>query len=330
MAWSVLQCAVQGRGHLASGTPCQDKTYSIVMDGCTVSALADGAGSAQLSHFGADAVTKAICEFIAKNFDYILADGNGVNVKREILVNAGNCLQKLGKKLKSPVKELASTLLFVAEKSGMFVICHIGDGVVGYVKEGKVLVASHPENGEFANTTVFTTSPNALATMKLIKGRLNQISSFVLMSDGTENSFYNKREGRLSQSLAKLSTLASVCDGNVMSEKLRLAFEGLVKQKTSDDCSMVLMAKAAPGRGYPDLPEASKCQILNLPKIRKSVKRLDSFDSILDATRSWQSPKAIARRLHMHQHKVERSLRRLNDAGLADVREDGRYKSTLR
>ena len=66
--WSSVQCAVQGRSHVISNTPCQDKTFHMSEDDTEVIALADGAGSAKLSHFGAELVTKRICELLVKQF----------------------------------------------------------------------------------------------------------------------------------------------------------------------------------------------------------------------------------------------------------------------
>ena len=330
MCWVTVQSAVQGRGHLSSGTPCQDKTFSVIKDGCSVCALADGAGSASLSHFGAEAVTQAICNFMAENFDFVINEEDGVAVKQRILEVVGQRLDALCAERGCSLKDLASTLLFVAVKTGKFVICHIGDGVIGYFKNGEVLVASHPENGEFANTTVFTTSNNAIASMKLIKGNLNQISGFVLMSDGSENSFYNKRNKVLSPSLARLFKLASVCDGAFMSQGLRDALENCVKRKTTDDCSMVLMSQPAVGRGFADLADTDKCEFLRLPDTRASRKRLKSFEDALDALRSWSSYRAAKRRLHWRGKKLNRILARLGKANLLQVREDGCYKSALR
>lgn len=330
MGWVTVQSAVQGRGHLSSGTPCQDKTFSVVKDGCSVCALADGAGTASHSHFGAEAVTQAVCNFMAENFDFVINEENGVTVKKHILEVVGRCLDALCAEQGCSVKDLASTLLFVAVKAGKFVICHIGDGVIGYFKNGEVLVASHPENGEFANTTVFTTSNNAIASMKLIKGDLNQISGFVLMSDGSENSFYNKRNKVLSPSLARLFKLASVCDGAFMSQGLCETLENCVKQKTTDDCSIVLMSQLAKGRGFADLADADKCELLRLLDTRTSRKRLNSFEDALDALRSWSSRWAAKRRLHWRGKKLDRILNRLGKANLLQVREDGCCKSALR
>ncbi|OWV13938.1 PP2C family serine/threonine-protein phosphatase [Fibrobacter sp. UWB5] len=327
--WYTQQCAVQGKGHLKTDTPCQDKTYSIVKGSCTVCALADGAGSAFLSHFGAETVAKTICDYMADNFDAIINE-DGVVVKQNILAVVGNSLNALCLEKKCTIKDLASTLLFVAEKAGKFIICHIGDGVIGYVKDDKVLVASHPENGEFANTTVFTTSSDAIASMKIIKGNLNQISGFILMSDGTETGFYNKRDKVLSPSLTRLVKLASACDADYMSRMLNSTFENLVKQKTSDDCSIVLMSRCAEGAGYRDFSEKDKCCILGLPNTRASRKRLQGFDAVLEILQTWKAYGAIKGRLHWRGKKLDRVFKRLVNAKILEVREDGHYKSALR
>ena len=329
MNWVTIQCAVQGRGHLSSGTPCQDKTFSIVKEACSACALADGAGSASHSHFGAEAVTQAICNYMAENFDLIINE-DGAAVKKNILTVIGESLKALCNEKKCAIKDLASTLLFVAEKGGKFIICHIGDGVIGYVKEGKVLVASQPENGEFANTTVFTTSSNAIASMRLIKGDLKQISGFILMSDGTETSFYNKRNKALSPSLARLTRLASVCNPDYMTQKLNGSFEDLVKQQTSDDCSIVLMSRSFGSGGYMDFSEKDKCEFLGLANTRASRKRLRSFDKALTVLQSWGTYRAIKRRLHLRGKKLDRILKRLDNANILETREDGCYKSALR
>jgi hypothetical protein len=216
---------------------------------------------------------------MAENFDFVINEEDGVAVKQRILEVVGQRLDALCAERGCSLKDLASTLLFVAVKAGKFVICHIGDGVIGYFKNGEVLVASHPENGEFANTTVFTTSNNAIASMKLIKGNLKQISGFVLMSDGTENSFYNKRNKVLSPSLVRLFKLVSVCDADIMSRGLYNNLENCVKPKTSDDCSMVLMLRSADG--FESFSDAGKCELLRLANTRASRKRLKSIENIL-------------------------------------------------
>lgn len=98
--WNAIQCAVQGRSHIKSGIPCQDKTYSVVDDNIQVIALADGAGSAKFSHYGAEAVTKFICLELVEKFDTYFATENGVAVKQEILERVLKNLSTTAKKIR--------------------------------------------------------------------------------------------------------------------------------------------------------------------------------------------------------------------------------------
>ncbi len=95
--------------------------------------------------------------------------------------------------------DFASTLLCVAVKNGQFIICHLGDGIIVARKNGKVVVASDPSNGEFANTTCFVTSADAAEQFKLKKGLTEGVDAFGLMSDGSEVSFYERARGVLAR-----------------------------------------------------------------------------------------------------------------------------------
>ena len=88
-------------------------------------------------------------------------------------------------------KDLAATMLVVAENNDRFIIAHIGDDVIGYLDGDVLKTASAPSNGEHANETYFVTSRDAINTMKLFKGSIKNIAGFVIMSDGTEQSLYS-------------------------------------------------------------------------------------------------------------------------------------------
>lgn len=60
--WRSVCCAAQGSGHRKSGVPCQDKTFRLDKNGVHIIVLSDGAGSARLSHFGAERVVRAAAE----------------------------------------------------------------------------------------------------------------------------------------------------------------------------------------------------------------------------------------------------------------------------
>ena len=310
--WKIVHCTVQGRSHVKNNIPCQDKTFSLVKNGISVVALADGAGSANLSHFGAERITQFICYDFTENFDdYFLAD-DGTYVKKELLNKILVQINSLGKELNCEIEELASTLMFVALKNDQFIISHIGDGVVGYLKNNELKIASQPENGEFANTTVFTTSKDALTTMKLIKGNLGNIQGFVLMSDGTETSLYNKRDKRLADVLKKIMSLCLVLPSSKMEEHLINSFESTIKKVTTDDCSIALMVNDIDCfTGYLNLNEAAKARLLDFCTSSISKKVLKRYDDILKNLEGGITLKDLSRLIHLKSKHTKRYLDRL-------------------
>ena len=67
--WNKAEYAVAGRGHVLSGTPCQDMTMTYKGRAATVAALADGAGSAAMSHYGARAAVQFVSRQLGEYFD---------------------------------------------------------------------------------------------------------------------------------------------------------------------------------------------------------------------------------------------------------------------
>ena len=199
--WNLLESTRQGRSHVKQGTPCQDKTYCQSYDDTYVITLADGAGSARLSHYGAECVTKCIADELGLNFESYWDETEARIAKERLFKEISESLQQIAGQYDCQLKDMASTLLAVAVKDEKYIILHLGDGVIGYCKEGVLKVASAPNNGEFANTTVITTSSDACSQMKVFRGLLNGINGFVLMSDGPEACLYDKKNNELANGL---------------------------------------------------------------------------------------------------------------------------------
>lgn len=83
--WSFSSCQIQGRGHIKNHVPCQDKTKTIFENGTYVIALADGAGSAKLSHYGASCVVESIGDLFIHHFEDLYANEDGRQVKLAIM-----------------------------------------------------------------------------------------------------------------------------------------------------------------------------------------------------------------------------------------------------
>ena len=133
--WNIIQCAVKGRSHEKVNMPCQDKTYALFENDVQTIALADGAGSAKLSHFGAETVTRCICEEMVQKFDDYFNNEDGMTVKQQMIEVIEKRLEQTAKQQECDMIDLASTLLFVAIKDNKFIMAHIGDGIIGYLKQ---------------------------------------------------------------------------------------------------------------------------------------------------------------------------------------------------
>ena len=321
--WNSIQCAVRGRSHVKSEIPCQDKTYYMNNNDIEVVALADGAGSASLSHFGAEYATQKVCELLSQQFEIYYGEEDGIAVKRAIIGKMLEGLEKMSDDMKCEIKELASTLLAVAVHDGKYIILHIGDGVIGYVKDDKLKIASYPVNGEFVNTTVFLTSENVLYNMKLMKGKLNGITGFVLMSDGTETSFYNKQERSLVPVLKKIMDLLPIVDSQSLQNEIERSFETVVKQNTMDDCSLnILVEENCMFQGYRKLDINQKKKLFGISDDSNYMKQIRRYDTILEYIGIPKNISQISKRTNLRKKCCRRYIETMQNRKLI-VAENG-------
>lgn len=241
--WIAAQAVTTGRSHIRDGTVCQDKTFVFSQNHVFSVALADGAGSARLSHFGAETVTKAICTLMCERFDDFYNSPSPRPVSEQVIAFLLDQLKKTAAEKNCEIKDLASTLLAVATQGDRFLILHLGDGVVGYTKNGELKVATAPKNGEFSNMTYFVTSPQAVNVMQIRKGDSHLIDGFVLMSDGTEASLYSKQMKQLAPVLQRLIQRLSETSAEYLEPSLQSSLDEVVSKKTFDDCSLILAAR---------------------------------------------------------------------------------------
>lgn len=242
--WNVAQAAVQGRGHISASIPCQDKTYFVKKQDTCAIALADGAGSAMFSHFGAERVVECVSNLLVDRFDDFYQESDPSVVRRKVLSFILRDLNTLKETLNCELSDLASTLLCVVVHDKRYIIFHLGDGVIGYQDGVALKVASAPDNGEFCNTTVFTTSKNAETSIKLLKGTIREeIKGFVLFSDGVESVLYKHNKKEISQSLSPVFDDLAQLDPSEVEQNLLETLEE-IKTHTQDDCSIIVMSDA--------------------------------------------------------------------------------------
>ncbi|WP_163555968.1 protein phosphatase 2C domain-containing protein [Helicobacter suis] len=152
-----------------------------------------------------------------------------------------DCLQKKTCEL----KDLACTLLAVAVRGDNYLWMRLGDGDLGVLMESELKAIQHAGDGEFSNETTFVTSKNAASYMVIGKGNLRDknIQGFVLMSDGSAESFYDNSKKKLVDKLRSYMRVGCVSGIDL---KMQTALEQLmerVRQKTFDDCSIAMLLK---------------------------------------------------------------------------------------
>lgn len=334
--WQFARCEVQGTGHKKSQIPCQDKTFTLSKNGVYVIALADGAGSASLSHYGAERVVRDVSMYISEHFLRLLNCNDGREVKKELVEMLQTGLTEEAEARKCNVNDLSSTLLLAAVRENDFILAHIGDGVIGYLDGGELKVASMPDNGEFSNVTTFVTSIESLASMRVFKGKLNNKDAFVLMSDGTEQSLYHKPTKKLADVVKKLMHRTCLIDSEVMDAQLTDAFNSVIAKNTQDDCSIAILARPSKVlcpittlslKERLDLYEITSLgHWINRPGVRYQVLRYDAILAFTDEPHSLQQ---IARSIHLRPKYTKKHIKKLVVLGLLEEQK-GIYQNAKR
>lgn len=240
-------CArIAGRAHLQNGTPCQDYVAARAQHDFACLALADGAGSKTYSEQGARAVVKVVTRLLRARFEnlWTLSERSPEDASAELIEHCLAALERHAAQLQCQTADLASTLMFVAHHKGRYLAGHLGDGcIVHQHEDGQVVVLSHPENGEYANTTFFVTDAKARKRLRWYRGECANDSGFVVMSDGTAESLYRRSDKTpASAAVRQLMSWNRRANPSQMREVLLTNLERSIASKTTDDCSIGIMS----------------------------------------------------------------------------------------
>lgn len=237
---------VRGKGHEREASAGQDRTAYLSRFGAQAVCLADGAGSAKMSEFGAQRVVEAGCSLLIETSPHLFKMSDE-DLRAMVMATLLARLAESARRLNCELRDLASTFLAVVVAGGQFLAVHIGDGVVGAEEDGRLVVLSSPDNGEFANETVFVTSTRAEQSMRVVRGSTSGLTGFILMSDGTADSLYNQRTGALTTACSKLLRIVSDGPGSgknpEFKRQLRRIMDTTIRDRTDDDCSVAMLAR---------------------------------------------------------------------------------------
>ena len=205
--WRVARASVQGTSHARTGQPCQDSSSVCedAPDGMLVAAIADGAGSAELSSDGsriaAHAATRMAARLIRRHvqplYEGVLEEilqGAVHYARRELEAEA--CRRE--KKLRS----FATTLIVAICAPEITGAAQIGDGAMVTAgkrlqqddEDGGYALFSAPQRGEYANTTNFITSDNWQASLD-IRTQYGRVPQVAMFTDGIQSIALNAVSG---------------------------------------------------------------------------------------------------------------------------------------
>ena len=315
--WFTNSTAVQGRNHIKENIPCQDKVYTNKTENTVVIALADGAGSACLSHIGAEICVKTISNYFIDKFNELYDLNNFELLKKDIYKTLINSIKQASMMYNCSIKDLACTLLCIAIKNEQMISFHLGDGVIAYIKGDKTGIMSMPDNGEFANTTHFVTSSNATEHIRIQRLDCSTFDGFFLMSDGAGTSLYDPQKKIFSNALKRIVDLSMMYSEEDVYDEITNFFEQSVKMKTFDDCSIAFIARYKSIVSiFSSLSHNEQFEMLEIKKNTHSKKIYQRFLTLLSLFETEKSVTYISRKLHLKPKYCSKYICTLIECGL--------------
>jgi len=184
--WRFAAGRATGSSHEKTGKPCQDRYACAVLalEDALVAVVADGAGTAEHSHIGAEIAVTTLSDMGQlgvragrKDYREILREG-AIVARQRLIESAGD--------RKLTPRDLACTLLAVLVTPFGGAALQIGDGVIVLgTAASEWRWAIWPQNGEYANATFFLSDERALAQAEIVDIP-DDVQDVALMSDGME------------------------------------------------------------------------------------------------------------------------------------------------
>lgn len=163
-----------------------------------IAAVADGAGSADLGEVGAAIAARAAVERIRASETrppLPVDDAAWALLLTEGLKAARTAIEAEAAVRQVETRTLATTLILALATPETIAVAQIGDGAaVAGDREGAVISLTVPQRGEYADETVFLTSPGALDAAQVVVWR-GTPAQLALFSDGLQRLALKMPEG---------------------------------------------------------------------------------------------------------------------------------------
>src|SRR5258708_18939293 len=186
MAPSVVGASVIGIRHKLDGTPAQDAWAKGVFPGGLIFCLADGAGSASLSHFGSGIAVRHASSVIRRALIGFEPTGAGwAQLFRHTYSCVRDRLRRYADRRGIAVQSLATTLMCVVITLDTLAVANLGDGFLTVKnRAGDLETLVNPQRGEFEGETYFVTMPESSEIVSITLRDATSISCLAASTDG--------------------------------------------------------------------------------------------------------------------------------------------------
>lgn len=235
--WKLSAATVRGAAHERLGLPCQD-AYALRCDnGAVAAVVCDGAGSAPLSQFGAEAVSAALARHFCSKTQEPVELSRLIELASRAISESVGCHG-------GEARDYACTVQGVCIRDDIATSFHLGDGLVAAGVAGETRVLHAPQRGEFANSTYLLPSPTVRESMAVRQHSLTGLTrTFAMITDGLLPVFFSAKTGEASQVLEQMGAWLDEADSDHVARELEETIVSRLRARTSDDCTLVLLRR---------------------------------------------------------------------------------------
>jgi len=249
--WKTISQTVVGKSHLKKNPPipCQDSAICSSFNRPALF-LSDGAGSAQLSHFGSNAIVNQLNNFLYATDDItsLLLDNknsideNGLNKFAERLIKQSiAAIRSIALHYNNPFENFRATVLTVVFGKEKLFWLKLGDGWIILQKGDRLETIGSLGKGEYANETTFIHPVLEKNEYEYGVLEISDITGVALLSDGAGEKLVSN-DGKKVASLIE-SYCSRLVDGKLNNADIFAFFtDGEVWKRTTGDDKGIAMA----------------------------------------------------------------------------------------
>lgn len=217
-------------------------------------AMSDGASSASNAEIGARTIVNGLISKIFKN-----REGQGVledllNFTKDeirsyfyksIMASLNEEIQKLqnlqSAKDTCSLQSMASTMMCFFTDGDKYYALGIGDGLIGKCGKDGVEIILEPEHLMYVNQTHYITDNDAFNNIRVMSGKYDQDSSYVMMTDGSCSCLYSKRKKIFAPLLYKFCNIVNNYPRAIGNKYIHTSMKTLFPKRTDDDCALAII-----------------------------------------------------------------------------------------